>query len=169
MIITLSTGAWNFCHKNTKIIANCTPTVRCKFNLKIKVILRGRKIKKVTLYGAKDRGRGRTQVPTKRDPFWNKKFTCLGKMIQSMAGWHEQIQPCRRRCPRNLFLSIVGRPCHQSVKATRCSGLRQYQGPVQVPWSAPLSKASSPTGMTWRRPGTTAPTTSPPSWGWAFS
>ena len=79
MITNMSTGAWNSCHKNTKIIANCTPTVRCTFNLEIKVILRGIRIKKVTLYGAKDRGRGRTQVPTKMGPTVEPKIYLLGQ------------------------------------------------------------------------------------------
>merc|ERR1711862_344957 len=67
--------------------------------------------------------------------------------------------------PRAVFPSIVGRPRHQGVMV----GMGQkdaYVGDeaspreVSLPSSTPLSTESSPTGMTWRRSGTTPSTMS---------
>merc|ERR1712098_51104 len=67
--------------------------------------------------------------------------------------------------PRAVFPSIVGRPRHQGVMGVwdkRMPMLEMRPSPreVSLPSSTPLSTESSPTGMTWRRSGTTPSTMS---------
>merc|ERR1712198_611203 len=67
--------------------------------------------------------------------------------------------------PRAVFPSIVGRPRHQGVMVgmgQKDAYLEMKPNPREVssPSSTPLNTESSPTGMIWRRSGTTPSTMS---------